>query len=80
MEQYIYIRFSIPKELCNDLNDKTINKITTEFLNNEFAEHIEIYKNQIKNRYCYKYHNMPNLMHLYSEFKINEIKHAIEEE
>jgi hypothetical protein len=79
MEQYIYIGFSIPKELCDELCDKicdnlveTINKVTTEFLNNELEEHIQKYKNRIKNRYCYKYDNMPNLMHLYSKFKINE--------
>jgi uncharacterized protein YbgA (DUF1722 family) len=74
MEQYIYIGFSITKELCEDLNE-TIDKTTTEFLNNELEEHIQKYKNIIKNRYCYcyNYDNMPNLMHLYSKFKINEI-------
>ena len=69
MEQYIYIAFSIPKELCDDI---IINKPLTELLNNELSEHIQKYKNIIKNRYCYKYNNMPNLIHLYSKFKINE--------
>jgi hypothetical protein len=68
MKQYIYIAFSIPKELCDEIDiDKS-----TEFLNSELEEHIQKYKNIIKNRYCYKYYNMPNIIHLYSNFKINE--------
>jgi AAA15 family ATPase/GTPase len=70
MENFIYIAFSIPKELCEDFqNDKD----TDNFLNNELKEHIQTYKNQIKNRECYKYENMPNLQHKNVKFKINEI-------
>lgn len=74
MKQYIYISFSIPKELCNEIYiDGAIDDKSTEFLNNELEDHIQKYKNIIKNRYCYKYKNMPTITHLYSEFKINEL-------
>jgi len=68
MEKFIYIAFSIPEQLCDDLHDYT------EILNNELNEHIQKYKNVIKNRNCYKYENMPNLQHKYTYFKINEEK------
>ena len=68
MKKYIYITFSIPKELCDNIDiDKT-----TELLNTELEDHIQKYKNIIKNRYCYKYRNMPNITHMYTDFKINE--------
>ena len=68
MEKFIYIAFSIPEQLCDDFHDYT------EFLNNELNEHIQKYKNVIKNRNCYKYENMPNLQHKNTYFKINEEK------
>jgi hypothetical protein len=73
MKQYIYISFSIPKELCDKIDiDNAIDHELTELLNNELEEHIQLYKNIIKNRYCYKYDNMPNIIHMYCKFKINE--------
>jgi hypothetical protein len=73
MKQYVYISFSIPKELCHDINiHDAIDDTSTEFLNSELEDHIQLYKNIIKNRYCYKYRNMPNITHMYCKFKINE--------
>ena len=70
MEKFIYIAFSIPEQLCEDFQNDID---TTDFLNNELKEHIQTYKNQIKNRECYKYDNMPNLQHKKVNFKMNEI-------
>jgi hypothetical protein len=51
MEKFIYIDFSIP-QFEIDLD---------EMKKNEYNEHIELYKNKIKNRDFYKYENMPNI-------------------
>ena len=42
MEKFIYIAFSIPEELCDDLHNYA------DTLNNELNEHIQKYKNVIK--------------------------------
>ncbi len=70
MENFIYVAFSIPQQLCENFKNDT-----SEFLNNELKEHIQKYKNQIKNRECYKYDNMPNLQHNPTNFKMNEINY-----
>ena len=50
MKQYIYISFSIPKELCHDIHD-VIDDDASELLNIELEDHIQKYKNIIKNRF-----------------------------
>jgi hypothetical protein len=70
MENFIYLAFSIPKELCEDFQND-LDKLN-DFLNNELKEHLQKYKNQIKNRDCYTYDNMPNLQHKNTKFIINE--------
>jgi hypothetical protein len=41
-------------------------------LNTELEEHIQKYKNIIKNRKCYEYNNMPHIKYTTTSFKINE--------
>ena len=73
MEKFIYIAFSIPQLLCDDFKD------FTELLNHELYEHIQKYKNIIKNRHYYKYDNMPSLKYKKTFFKINEINDEMKE-
>jgi hypothetical protein len=71
MEKFIYIDFSLPPQLCDEIEKIEYN----DYLNSELNEHIQKYKNIIKNRNCYKYENMPNLQHKNTYFKINEEIH-----
>jgi len=68
METFIYRSFSLPSELCDDIeiNDKLI-----ALLNKEIIIHLEKYKNFIHYRKCYNYNIVPLIN--YTFFSLNEI-------
>jgi hypothetical protein len=76
MDKMIYINSSIPEELCQDFELYTKSNIVDMKINNtlntELEEHIQKYKNIIKNRKCYEYNNMPHIKYAPASFKINE--------
>lgn len=60
----IYSSFSLPEELCDNIN---ITPQLNELLNIEILYHIQLYKNQIKNRKYYQT-NMVNIQHINTSF------------
>ena len=75
METFIYRSFSLPSELCDDIE---INNDLISLLTNENVIHLEKYKNFIHYRKCYNYNIVPLISYQLSSYKLfslNEINY-----
>jgi len=70
MEKFIYTAFSLPSELCDDIN---INNDLNKFLFKEFKDNIQKYRKCIDYYECNNYNNIINISYNNPNYFLNKV-------